>query len=187
MLLGESHICGTCKCDECLISKNKRCIDGHCSLVREQILKGSISTYSRFEKQFTGAIIKDKKSRMLFWQQFLFTNFLSIAMPKSGKAPAKKFYTQDCRNRFVNLVKKYQPSYIIIWGNRTWNNLPGDIKSGMWKKELISKYKGFEIWELMIERTNSVRVLKIHHPAYRKMTSELFMLWKLRIDYLLQQ
>ena len=27
---------------------------------------------------------------------------------------------------FFEAIQKYQPEYIIVWGKRLWNNLPGD-------------------------------------------------------------
>ena len=26
---------------------------------------------------------------------------------------------------FFEVIEKYQPEYIIVWGKRLWNNLPG--------------------------------------------------------------
>ena len=185
MLVGEAHICGECSCDECLINKDQVCINGHIALVERQISKGDVQTYARFEKEFLGAEIRDVKKREAFWNQFFFTNFLPISMPQSGDAPEGRFYSDECRERFLNLVKQYKPARILVWGERTWNNLPGDPKSGMWSKEHISEYGGFDVWELNLDDVKS-KVLTIYHPAYIGMSDLDFKLWKNRIDHFIK-
>lgn len=186
MLLGEAIVCGECTCSGCLVNKDMKCINGHVSLVKEQIATDSIRTYRNIEKEFLGSAIDNEKDRSEFWNQFLFTNFLSIAMPQSGKAPEEKYYTDDCRQRFLSLVRTFHPKYLIVFGERTFCHLPGD-EHDMWKKERIEIDQDlFDIWTLC-QDGHELRVLQVYHPAWRRMSNEKYDVVKKRIGYLLGQ
>lgn len=186
MLLGEAHICGECSCDDCLQNKDDKCVNGHVTLVEKHIAKGDVPTYARFEKEFCGKEIKDADEREKFWNQFLFTNFLPISMPQSREAPESRFYSDECRERFLNYVGQYKPSHIIVWGERTWSNLPGDPASGMWEKSHLSKFGDFDVWKLKYGEVRA-KTIVIYHPAYIGMSNEDFKMWKNRIDCFLAE
>lgn len=186
MILGEAHICGECSCECCQANKDEQCINGHVALVNKQIKTGSIKTYRMLEKEFFGAPIEDEGKRQEFYNQFLFTNLLEVAMPKSGQAPNESYYSEACRQRFLDIVQKYQPGYMIVLGNRTFEHLPGN-QDDMWtmEKEILNG-DHFEIWTLMYKGV-SVRVLTIYHPAWIGMSNEKFEIVRKRISYLLKK
>ena len=186
MILGEAHICGECSCEYCQTNKDKQCVNGHVDLVNKQIKTGSIKTYCRLEKEFLGAPIGDEGKRQEFYNQFLFTNLLGVAMQKSGEAPSDSFFSEACRQRFLDIILKYQPGYLIVLGNRTFEHLPGNLND-MWtvEKEILNG-DHFEIWTLLYKGV-SVRVLNIYHPSWIGMSNEKIEIVRKRICYLLKK
>lgn len=170
-LLAEAHICGECKiCN----NKDVQCINGHIRLVESHITTGDVQTYARFEKEFTGASLKTKEDRESFWQGFIFTNFLSVASPESGEAPDSKYYSDEARERFLNLIRQYKPKYLIVWGERTFSSLPGDSKNGMWEKVTFNAPNDqFDYWWLNFDGLK-IKVLQIYHPAWIGMSNADF-------------
>jgi len=186
MLLGEAHVCGECTCSECLVNKDTKCINGHIDLVNKQIAMGSLRTYRNIEKEFLGSAIDNEKDRSEFWNQFLFTNLLSIAMHQSSMAPEEKYYTDDCRERFLSLVRTFEPKYLIVFGARPFSHLPGD-EHDMWKKERIQIEQDlFDVWTLCHEG-HELRALQLYHPSWKRMSNEHYEIVRKRISYLLGQ
>ncbi|MBR1401249.1 MAG: hypothetical protein IJ562_06620 [Prevotella sp.] len=184
MILGEAHVCGECSCEECMKHKDSLCQNGHVAIVEKHIATGCVKTYRNLEKEFLGEAINDKSEREHFWNRILFTNLLPIAMPRGGQAPEEKYYTDDCRERFLNLIKTYHPKYLIVLGERTFNHLPGD-ESDMWQKEKVETCDDkFNIWTLNYEQ-QQVRVLQIYHPAWRGLSNEHSTAMMKRIRYFL--
>lgn len=182
MILGEAHVCGECDPAQCQQVKGKDCLDGHIRLIFQQILGGHLPTYKRLEKEFLGHSIESAEERCQFYNQFIITNFLDIAMPQSGMAPEEMFYSEACRERFLNLIRTYQPRCLFVLGDRVWSHLPGDDKD-MWSKESITlDGDSFDLWTLHCDGLE-VRTLKLLHPAWRAMTQAHFQRMKRQIDY----
>jgi hypothetical protein len=173
-LLAEAHICGECSCEVCEKCKDENCINGHIRLINEHIDTGGVQTYSRFEKEFTGASLNTKEKREYFWHGFIFTNFLSVAMPESGEAPDAQYYSDEARERFLALLSQYKPKYVLVWGERTFSSLPGDSKNGMWEKVTFNAPNDqFDYWWLNFDGLK-IKVLQIYHPAWIGMSNADF-------------
>lgn len=187
MILGEAHVCGECDPAQCQQMKGKDCLDGHIRLIFQQILKANLPTYKRLEKEFLGHSIESAEERCQFYNQFIITNFLDIAMPQSGMAPEEMFYSEACRERFLNLIRTYQPRCLFVLGDRVWSHLPGD-NNDMWGKESINLGNGdsFDLWTLRLEGME-VKTLKLLHPAWRSMTHSHFLRVKRQIQYVMKE
>lgn len=184
MILGEAHICGECSCEYCKDNKDESCINGHVDLVNKQIKTGSIKTYRRLEKEFVGAPIEDERKRREFYNRFLLTNLLDLAMPNSGEAPNERYFSEACRQRFLDIIQKFQPGHLIVLGIKTFEHLPGSQKD-IWKSETVTlNGDKFEVWTLQYQGV-SVQVLNVYHPAWRRMSNEQFVKMKDRIMYFL--
>ena len=184
MIIGEAHVCGLCGPAQCQQMKDNRCVDGHVRLINHQIKTGSVKTYRRLEKEFMGRPFECEKDRWQWYHQFLFTNFLDIAMPQGGTAPEEIFFSNACRERFLNLINTYKPRYLFILGDRTFNHLPGD-ESDLWSKQLIKSDNGdFNLWTLHYGG-NEVQTLKLLHPAWSGMSETDFERMYNQINYLM--
>lgn len=74
---------------------------------------------------------------------------------------------------FFEVIEKYQPEYIIVWGKRLWNNLPG----GHWRQEQVSDVHWVYCNDIEAEGTwvpngfymmpggKHVKVLVVNHPS----------------------
>ena len=105
-------------------------------------------------------------------------------MQKSGEAPNESFFSEACRQRFLDIVQEFQPRHLIVLGTRTFEHLPGNQKD-IWTVERVANSGDkFEIWTLHYKGV-SVKVLNVYHPAWMGMSIEDFEKKRNRIRYFL--
>ena len=61
--------------------------------------------------------------RLKIWNSVIFFNYLQAAMGGPREAGTAEQYHQAGK-AFFEVIGKYQPEYVIVWGKRLWNNLP---------------------------------------------------------------
>ena len=176
MILGESHYC------------DEECVDcGNCRLHREcmgftQHVLGDYLDESKERQNWMRTFLKFERSlggeetgqamRLKIWNSVIFFNYLQVAMGGPREAGTDEQYRQAYA-AFFEVVEKYQPEYIIVWGKRLWNNLPGDN----WLHENASVVHRVDSNDIEVEGTwvpngfyvmpggKHVKALVVNHPS----------------------
>lgn len=132
MVLGESHHCGD-KCHDCGVAALHPDCTRFTPMVVNKYLeyiggKGAhekwMNTYLRFERSLAGHETNLAESQQI-WQGLLFFNYLQVAMDEPRQAGTEEQY-QTAQEAIYETIDAYKPQYIIAWGMRLWENLPGD-------------------------------------------------------------
>lgn len=82
------------------------------------------ATFLKFERSLIGEETEPEDSQRI-WQSLLFYNYLQVAMEGPREAGSSADYDAAVAP-FFEVLEKYRPEYVIVWGKRLWNNLPGD-------------------------------------------------------------
>jgi hypothetical protein len=144
LVLGESHQCGDvgnnnrCKKDS---QGQKFCGDtswqcpygGPAAVMRDFIsdVRKDIKSYNKFTKAVCNALTINDKN--VFWDRVVFYDYVQRAIEK-GKSPTKDDWKQGA-DSFFNVLKKYQPDMIIVWGKRLWDNMPSEDVYSNWGRK----------------------------------------------------
>lgn len=129
MVLGESHYCdeGCADCGNCL--RHRECMEFTSGVV-EQYLDRDVErqrwmqTLLKFERSLVGCETDQAQSQRI-WQSVVFYNYLQVAMGGPREAGTAAQYRQAGEVLF-DVMEKYQPECLIVWGNRLWDKLPGE-------------------------------------------------------------
>lgn len=128
MVLGESHYCDE-SCADCGDSLHHcDCMEFTNNAIR-QYLDDSVErqrwmqTFLKFERSLVGQET-NQALRQRIWQSVVFYNYLQVAMGGPREAGTTAQYRQAGETLF-SVMEKYQPEYLIAWGNRLWDELPG--------------------------------------------------------------
>lgn len=129
MVLGESHYCdeGCADCGNCL--RHRECMEFTSGVV-EQYLDRDVErqrwmqTLLKFERSLVGCETDQAQSQRI-WQSVVFYNYLQVAMGGPREAGTAAQYRQAGEALF-DVMEKYQPECLIVWGNRLWDKLPGE-------------------------------------------------------------
>ena len=128
-------------------------------------------TFLKFERSLVGELT-DQAMRLKIWNSVIFFNYLQVAMGGPRQAGTDEQYRQAYA-AFFEVIDKYQPEYIIVWGKRLWNNLPGDN----WRHENASGVHWVDSNDIEVEGTwvpngfyvmpgtKFVKVLVVNHPS----------------------
>ena len=137
MILGESHYCDeSCTdCGDCQLHREcmgftQQVLDDYLNENKER--QNWMRTFLKFERSLVGEET-NQAMRLKIWNSVIFFNYLQAAMGGPREAGAAEQYHQAGK-AFFEVIEKYQPEYIIVWGKRLWNNLPG----GHWRQEQVS-------------------------------------------------
>ena len=129
MILGESHYCdeGCADCGDCRL--HRECMGFTQHVLGDYLDEGTerqnwMRTFLKFERSLVGEET-DQAMRLKIWNSVVFFNYLQMAMGGPREAGTSGQY-QQAGKAFFEAIQKYQPEYIIVWGKRLWNNLPGD-------------------------------------------------------------
>ena len=137
LALGDSHYCqyrdNGCEAECGNLNAVSRCLEkGFTTNVVIDFLeyeqggghKPSMNTYTKFAKLMNG--VQSNSGEIIdFWQSIIFYNFVQRAMIKRERY-LEKPSCQDYANGkepFLNLLTKFQPDLIIVWGKRLWNQI----------------------------------------------------------------
>ena len=129
MVLGESHYCdeGCSDCGNCCLYK--QCASFTQNVIREYLDESKerqnwMRTFVKFERSLVGRMT-DWALRRKIWDSVMFYNYLQVAMSGPRKAGTSAQYKQAA-NAFFEVIDKYEPECIIVWGKRLWNNMPSE-------------------------------------------------------------
>lgn len=165
MVLGESHYCGEL-CKGCETDFKSRCSGFTTNVVRAYLdtaneREGWMSTYLKFERSLVNHETVPAESSGI-WNSLLFYNFLQLAMQGPRQAGTAQQY-RDAAQPFFEVLDKYQPDLLIVWGKRLWGNLPGE----RWKDGEEKNVDGRDVDNgyYMLSGGKTVRVVCVYHPS----------------------
>ena len=127
MILGESHYCdeecvdcGDCRLHRECMNFTQQVLDDYLNENKER--QNWMRTFLKFERSLVGEET-DQAMRLKIWNSVVFFNYLQAAMGGPREAGTAEQY-HLAGKAFFEVIEKYQPEYVIVWGKRLWNNLP---------------------------------------------------------------
>lgn len=173
MVLGESHYCDQ-KCDNCGdLLANPDCRNFITNIMNRFIdyKKGTqtherwMNTYTRFSNIYFGDEV-DNNTTIDFWNSLIFYNYIQKALEDSRISPTEEDF-KNSEIAFFEVLRKYKPDLIIVWGERLWDKLPAN---GQWGDVLLDgkngKFYNYEIDSKIIP------AFSIYHPSSSAFTYE---------------
>lgn len=171
LVLGESHYCikdlepgGRC----CPLCKRENMKDD-CYSQTEDVVNTFVYEYSGerylqtflcFERAVVGKELTQKE-REEFWQSVMFYNYIQFSQNGARIAPQADHWGKS-ELAFKELLEKYMPDYIIVWGSRLYNGLPN------WDGECsvlqINENAQTDVWTYTI-KGKRIPAIKVHHPS----------------------
>jgi len=95
-----------------------------------------MNTFTKFIKEFYNW--EDSKINLIdFWDSVMFYNYVQYPISNPRISPTQEQFNQS-EKAFHEILDKYQPDVIIIWGMRLWGNMP-DI--GKYDEKEIFTYR----------------------------------------------
>ena len=170
LVLGESHYCTElCQNGRCFPLCKKENMKEECFSQTESVIHDFVYYYSgeKYEQTFLcfeRAILGKEASqqeREMFWEGIIFYNYLQFDQ-KGPRMPIKPEYWEESERAFIEVLERYLPNYIIIWGVRLYNGLPNwDGKHSLLQ---ISKNDYTDVWTYTISG-KQIPALKVYHPS----------------------
>lgn len=171
LVLGESHYCkqelsegGRCYpfCKRELM--NDACFSQTHVVVHNAVYdyKGNkeLRCFITFERAVAGKELSQQE-REEFWHSVVFYNYVQYALSGPGMSPNADHWGKS-EKAFVELLEKYMPDYIIVWGARLYNKLP--TLGGHASKMKVSDMYTADVKVYSINGKN-IPALKIYHPS----------------------
>lgn len=118
MVLGDSHYCANES--DAIPTLTQDVIKCYLDPLSEN--ENWMQTYRKFERSLVGHETTKRES-VDIWQSLLFYNYLQIPLCGPRVAGTKEQYA-DSSSPFYEILAKYSPEIIIVWGKRLWENLP---------------------------------------------------------------
>ena len=174
LIIGDSHYCGGGGCEKCGVhgmsnpTEMEECIfftqevmEKYASYRAGAPLEGNdrywYPTYLVCERAVMGSRNTTEEQSKYYLDHILFCNFVQAAYIDN---PTDNYSFEDYQLSMPiikDLILKYKPERIIVWGKKIWDTFPGGENSG-WTT--IDSNSGFYKWEDL-----EFKILKIHHPA----------------------
>ena len=165
MVLGESHYCEE-GCKDCgFQSKHPECIALTNGVVKDYLEKEErqdwMRTFVKFERSLVGEETDREMSRKI-WDSVVFYNYLQVAMGDPREAGSSEQY-QQASKAFFEVLDKYQPEVLIVWGHQLWRNLPEE----RWIEGEELMVDGQDIWNgaYCLANGKRVKALAVYHPS----------------------
>lgn len=157
MVLGESHYCAS-ESDAVPELTNHIIKDLFDS---DSEHEGYKNTYTKFERALAGRPLTFSEKREV-WNSILFYNYVQVPISGARVAPTSQEFSSS-EYAFFDVLEEYLPDYIIIWGERLYNNLP---RCGGQLPDLdLSNGDSFETWGYDLPTGHTVQLLRIIHPS----------------------
>ena len=115
-----------------------------------------MNTFTKFTRTFLGKNF-DNESLNNFWNSIIFYNYVQKPIKSSRRAPSSKMFINS-EKAFFEIIEKYNPDIIFVWGNRLWKQLPNDNFSD--NKMLMGKPCGF-----YDNKKRIIPTFYINHPS----------------------
>ena len=133
-------------------------------VVREAVYEYVGQKYLRCFVSFERAVMGKEltqEERVAFWESVIFYNYIQYALSAPRTSPNLEYWGKS-EKAFVELLEKYSPDKIIVWGARLYNGLPGLGGHGL--KLKVSNEETADVWVYNVDGKD-IPALKIHHPS----------------------
>lgn len=123
---------------------------------------GWCNTYLKFERALVNFETSPEDS-IRIWDSILFYNYLQIPMDGTRKTGTWKDF-ENAEIPFFEVLEKYAPDCIIVWGMRLYSMLPDTC----WKESLDEKLDDGYILRKGIYKLSSgkeIKTVAIYHPS----------------------
>ena len=123
--------------------------------------EGWMNTFLKFERSLVNRETTPKDS-LEIWNSLLFYNYLQVLLDGPREAGTEQQY-KDSAGAFFQVLDRYRPDVIIVWGKRLWKNLPWDN----WIEGAPVTVDGVEIDNgyYMLSYGHMVREVCVYHPS----------------------
>ena len=123
--------------------------------------EGWMNTFLKFERSLVNRETTASDSQRI-WQSLLFYNYLQVLLDGPREAGTEQQY-RDSSGAFFQVMDRYRPDIIIVWGKRLWKNLPWDN----WIEGAPVTVDGEEIDNgyYKLSGGHMVRVVCVYHPS----------------------
>jgi hypothetical protein len=170
LALGDSHYCGECNyCGDLSINK----ID--CREMTSDVINYFLDqtqtakwkkTFTCFERAVSGKALMLKEKNE-FWNSLIFYNYVQNATMCDPNTPPTEEMYKKSEVAFWEILQKFEPDYILIWGKRLYDYLPNDTPFGKGKLKDIEINGSIDfgaIWYVPI-KNKTIIAYRIPHPG----------------------
>ena len=167
MVLSESLYCGE-GCADCgNLANHRKCAAFTDGVVNDYLnddldRERWMNTFLKFERSLVGHET-GWAERKRIWQSLMFYDYLQVAMDGPREAGTDEQYDQAGR-AFYEVIDKYLPQYIIVWGSRLWDHLPGDSRWHDGKPIVVDDYKVLT-GSYSLGNGDTARIMTVNHPS----------------------
>lgn len=120
-----------------------------------------MNTFLKFERSLVGHET-DYNESLRIWNSVLFYNYLQVLLSGPREAGTDRQYA-DSADAFYEVLNRYRPEIIIVWGKRVWQHLPwtGWSEGDAW---CVDGYEVDNGWYTLRD-DSKVRVVCVYHPS----------------------
>lgn len=158
MVLGESHYCASKK--DAVPSLTNDVVETY--LDKDAEREGWMNTYLKFERSLVGHETSASESKRI-WDSLLFYNYLQVAMTEPREAGMDAEY-RAAEEPFFEVLEKFRPQYVIVWGQRLWNYLPGGVR-WTWNPDIVVDGSINKCGNYALKDGTKVKVMAVNHPS----------------------
>ncbi|MDR2065428.1 MAG: uracil-DNA glycosylase family protein [Prevotellaceae bacterium] len=165
--MGESHICGGC--DQCgdLCITDTQCREFTTRVVNALInykqgdgaFESWLNTFTRFVNILHNEQV-DAETFIDFLQSVVFYNYVQSSTDALRVSPSEQEFA-DSETAFFEVLKKYKPDLIIVWGTRLWDRLP---QNGEWADFDILDGANGKFYYYQVDN-KKMPAYSIYHPS----------------------
>jgi hypothetical protein len=169
LVLGESCYCDDMHCKECGDLKKPEFIQCGRNFTKDVVKKfidhksgkgdSSVPSYTRFTNVLHGEQVS-LETLTTFWNSVVFYNYSQKVLENSRRSPTKEDFAKS-EPAFFEVLKKYKPDLIIVWGKRLWDRLP-DCGKLATSRIMRGRDERFYFYEVDKKR---ISACWIYHPS----------------------
>ncbi len=166
LILGESHYCDEecVDCGDCRL--HRECMTFTQNVLRDYLDANNerqnwMRTFLKFERSLVGEET-DQAMRMKIWNSVVFFNYQQVAMGGPREAGTSEQYRQADK-AFFEVLDKFQPEYVIVWGQRLWNKLPGERWQDGEKIHVDGTHVSTGYY--LLSNGKRVKAMAVNHPS----------------------
>lgn len=166
LILGESHYCDE-ECEDCGKKSQNECSDFTSSVISRYLnykkKKGKFRPWMRTFTRFTNILLEskvDNQTLINFWDSVIFYNYVQSSTSGPRRSPTWRQFNES-KDGFIEVLEKYKPDLILVWGERLWDNLPN---IGRWGEENILDNANGRFYYYNINK-KEIPAYSIYHPS----------------------
>ena len=172
MVMGHVHVCGGC--DKCgVVKEAEECAHFTRGSVTKYLkwretgevpskgYDGWLNTYLNFAKAFFGYEPDTIEKENELWDYILFYNYVQTSVRNWNEKPSKSDY-ENSQKPFLEVINKYEPDIIIVWGKPAYDNAPG---GGNEEKPIKFEDVEAKCYSYTLTSGKRCTMISIHHPS----------------------